>query len=48
MKNIHAKGLQEQGFLEQSLLSMTNEYGKKLKEKDAFEKLVDRLKKMDD
>jgi hypothetical protein len=48
MKNMHAKGLQDQGFLEQSLLSMTNEDGKKLKEKEAFEKLVDRLSKMDD
>lgn len=48
MKNMHAMGLQEQGFLEQSLLSMTNEDGKKIKEKDAFDKLVERLSKMDD
>lgn len=43
MKNMHEMGLQDQGFLEQSLLSMTNEDGKKLKEKDALEKLIERL-----
>lgn len=40
--------LKEQGFLEQSLLSLTNEDGKKIKEKDAFASLISRLGKTHD
>lgn len=36
-------GLKEQGFLEQSILSLTNEDGKKVKEKQLFETLIKRL-----
>lgn len=40
--------LKEQGFLEQTLLSLTNEDGKKIKEKDALEILIKRLQKTAD
>ena len=48
MKNMKDKQLQDQGFVEQSLLSLTNEDGKKLKEKDALANLIKRLENMDD
>jgi hypothetical protein len=41
-------GLKDQGFLEQSILSLTNEDGKKIKEKDIIENLIKRLDKMSD
>jgi hypothetical protein len=47
MKCMRDMNLQEQGFLEQSLLSLTNEDGKKLKEKDVFGSLVKQLEKTD-
>ena len=48
MKNYKQKKLQDQGFLEQSLLSLHNEDGKKIKEKDALSNLVSTLEKTED
>lgn len=48
MGNMKDKEWQDQGFLEQSLLSLTNEDGKKLKEKDAFSNLIKRVEKTED
>ena len=43
MKNIRNKDFNNQGQLEQSLLSLTNEDGKKVKEKDALNNLINKL-----
>jgi hypothetical protein len=40
MKNLD---LQDQGFIEQSIVSLTNDDGKKIKEKDALNNLIKRL-----
>ena len=48
MKNMKEKQLQDQGFVEQSLLSLTTDDGKKLKEKDALANLIKKLEKTED
>ena len=48
MKNIRNKDFNNQGQLEQSLLSLTNEDGKKVKEKDALNNLINKLQKTED
>lgn len=45
LESMEGKQLKNQGFLEQSLLSLTNEEGKKVKEKDVYANLVSQLEK---
>ena len=48
MKNMKAKKWHDQGYLEQSLLSLINEDGKKVKEKDAISNLIKVLEQTSD
>ena len=48
MQNMKAKKWHDQGYLEQSLLSLINEDGKKVKEKDAISNLVKVLEQTSD
>jgi len=45
---MESQQLKSQGFVEQSILSLTSEEGKKLKEKDALASLISQLEKTQD